>query len=258
MTWNQVLELINPYSLYKGYLLIKEDTNKRQFKLTYIPLNYVVSAENIFEIESKKNCTRAGFVQYLLEELQCMIIKGKLLHGIKSSVDSMYKGYLETFANLLLNATPIAQQNQYLYYDIYNSKCDLISTIYTNKDAYAKIKPVKNANFMIIPSGPSWLSLRINDYAIQDMCNIETLQYKYNLPKTVKVKTKHIKAVTEDYYSNALHKQNPYSESNTSHVRYIAENYCSNANATDCFWLDENYVNSFFALFPEIYLKATE
>lgn len=62
MVWNQVLELINPYSLYKGYLLIKEDTNKRQFKLTYIPLNYVVSAENIFEIESKKNCTRAEFI----------------------------------------------------------------------------------------------------------------------------------------------------------------------------------------------------
>lgn len=242
MVWNQVLELINPYSLYKGYLLIKEDTNKRQFKLTYIPLNYVVSAENIFEIESKKNCTRAEFIQYLLEKLQCMIIKGKLLQGIESSVDSMYKGYLETFANCFQSAVPIAQKNQYLYYDIYNSKCDLISTIYTNKDVYAKIKPVKNANFMIIPSGPGWLSLRLNDHVIQEMCNIETLQYKYHLPRVVKLKTAHIKWITEDYYSNASHKQSPYSES----------------NATSCFWLDENYVNSFFALFSEIYLKATE
>lgn len=146
MTWEQTVQMLQLNAASYSYIMVIENTEKKKYKLIYIPINYKVSEKNVFEIESKNNCTKHEFLQDVASKLQYIFIKERPIKDKETIIDVAYKDYIYEFIFHMHCMTPFKQSDKYLYYDLSSIRASLIDTLYTNEELYSTILEVKDAN----------------------------------------------------------------------------------------------------------------
>lgn len=170
------------------YCILIEEKATRTFILKYLlVISDILDEEAVVRIESiiKTNITKEDFVNSLVSDLSACILKQLLIAESKyekANLGTLYDYCLNAFKNKFLTVTSFAEDADYKYYDVFDSRNIIFSLFFnTNVNNIQDLNSVDYTKNIVLKANSVQYCL-INDSKIidTDLC-LNTLCQRHNL-----------------------------------------------------------------------------